>query len=111
MEAPNNIAIGDKVLLTCDNWFFAPDGQTYRAVFGTVRAIRTAEDALGVRPNGKSTNWYVEVGSMTIAGCQVHYVLKTDKCFLGSVKAVMSHEGRYTTSSRPSEIYDADAEA
>ena len=30
------INIGDKVLVTTDGWFFAPDGETYRAVFGTV---------------------------------------------------------------------------
>jgi hypothetical protein len=102
IEAPNNISIGDKVLVTCDNWFYAPDGQNYRAVFGTVKAVRTAEDALGVRPNGKSTNWYAEVGNMMIAGCQIHYVVKTSTCVLGDVPTWNDEKGR------PTHIYNAD---
>ena len=109
MNQPNNIAVGDKVIVTCDNWFYAPNGCTYRGVFGTVKAVRTAEDSLGARPNGKSTNWYLEVGDMTIAGCQVHYVVKSDSCFLGPVETNHVHEGRYNSSVRESEIYDADA--
>ena len=108
MNQPNNIAVGDKVIVTCDNWFYAPDGRTYRAVFGTVHAARTAEDSLGVRPNGKSTNWYLEVGNMTIAGCQIHYLVKSDSCCLNRVLTNLSHEGMYTYSTRESEIYDAD---
>lgn len=108
--AMNNVEVGDKVLVTCDNWFYAPNGQNYRAVFGTVRAVRTAEDALGVRPNGKSTNWYVEVGNMTIAGCQVHYVVKTNRCDLGDVRAWTEDKGVVVRFDRPSHIYDADEE-
>lgn len=108
IEAPNNIAIGDKVLVTCDNWFYAPDGQSYRAVYGTVRAIRTAEDALGVRPNGKSTNWYAEVGNMTIAGCQIHYVVKSFHCALGDATAWTEEKGEVKRYIRPTHIYDAD---
>lgn len=108
MSAPHNIVVGDKVIVTCDNWFFAPDGLSYRAVFGTVKAIRTAEDSLGVRPNGKSTNWYLEVGNMTIAGCQIHYLVRTLTCNLGRVMREQLHEGRYTSSTSACEIYDAD---
>ena len=75
-----NIAIGEKAIITTDNWFFAPDGQNYRAVFGTVKAVKSAEETLGVKTNSKSTNWYVEIGNMTLAGCQIHYAIKTDKC-------------------------------
>ena len=75
-----NIEIGQKALLTLDNWFYAPDGNTYKAVFGTVHAVRTAEATLGIRPNGKSTNWYIEIGDTTVAGCQVHFAVRTDKC-------------------------------
>lgn len=108
MSAPHNVNIGDKVIVTCDNWFFAPDGLSYRAVFGTVKAVRTAEDSLGVRPNGKSTNWYLEVGNMTIAGCQIHYLVRTALCNFGPVQSHLSHDGRYSLSSRPTEIYNAD---
>lgn len=81
-----NIEPGQKALITTDDWFFAPDGNSYRAVFGTVHAVRSAEETLGIRPNGKSTNWYVEIGNMTIAGCQVHYAVKTDTCHDGRGK-------------------------
>lgn len=75
-----NIEIGKKALVTVDNWFVAPDGHQYRAVFGRVKGCYTAEETLGIRPNGKSTNWYLEIGDVTIAGCQIHYAIRTDVC-------------------------------
>lgn len=107
---PHNIDIGKKVLITCDNWFYAPDGQSYRGVFGTVRAVRTAEEALGVRPNGKSTNWYVEIGNMTIAGCQIHYAVRTDACALGTTRGWTEEHGEVKHYDRPTHIYNADKE-
>lgn len=101
-------AVGDKILVTTDNWFYAPDGAQYRAAFGTVHAVSTAEDTLGVRPNGKSTNWYMQVGCLTIAGCQVHYVVKTDTCNLGRAKDWAHHDGACTEYERNSVIFDAD---
>jgi len=74
-----NIKVGDKALVTTNDWFVAPDGKSYKAVFGTVRGVRTAEETLGIKPNGKSTNWYLEIGNMTIAGYQVHYAVRTEK--------------------------------
>lgn len=105
----SHIRPGDKLLVTCDNWFIAPNGRQYRAVFGTVHAARTAEDSLGIRPNGRSTNWYLEIGNMTIAGCQVHYFLKTDTCHLGECEIWNSHEGRAVRDTTPPQIYNADA--
>ena len=64
-----NIKIGDKVLITTDNWFFGKDGIQYRAVYGTVKSIANDVDILGIKTNAKSTNWYVEIGDMVIAGC------------------------------------------
>src|SRR3546814_15952739 len=79
------VSVGDQALITTDNWFYAPDGKSYRAAFGTVKAIRSSEIALGVKTNSKSTNWYVEVGNMLIAGCQIHYAVRTADCYqLGS---------------------------
>lgn len=75
-----NIEVGKMALVTVDNWFYAPDGKNYRAVFGRVKGCFTAEDTLGIRPNGKSTNWYLEIGNVTIAGCQIHYAIQTDVC-------------------------------
>lgn len=76
----SGIKRGDKALVTTSAWFFAPDGNSYRAVFGTVQAIETAEQSLGVKTNNRSTNWYLRIGNMTIAGCQINYAIKTDKC-------------------------------
>lgn len=73
------LVIGDKVLVTTDGWFFAPDGEQYRAVFGTVRGIHSSEEVLGIRTNARSTNWYAEIGNTLLAGCQIHYCVKTDK--------------------------------
>lgn len=70
--------LGKKVLVTCGCWFYAPDGRQYRAVHGTVHGAFTAEDTLGIRPNGRSTNWYLSIGNMTIAGCQIHYIVKAN---------------------------------
>lgn len=107
-DLPMNIQPGDTVIVTCDNWFYAPDGREYRAVFGTVRAARTAEDTLGIRPNGKSTNWYLEIGNMTIAGCQIHYLVKAPSFCRDSVLTQGTHEGRIVDTTRACGIYDAD---
>lgn len=104
-----NIQPGEKALITADNWFFAPDGKEYRAVFGTVKAVRTAEDTLGVKVNGKSTNWYVEIGRMTLAGCQIHFAIRTDDCHSGSAPNwTASAEHGLKEYDRPSVIYFAD---
>ena len=31
-----------------------------------------------IKTNVKSTNWYVLIGNMIIAGCQIHYAIQTD---------------------------------
>lgn len=81
-----NIEVGKTALVTTDQWFIAPDGKQYRAVFGTVKGCRMAEEVLGIKPNGKSTNWYLEIGNMMIAGCQIHYAIRSDKCHSGSAQ-------------------------
>lgn len=106
-----NLVIGEKVLVTTDNWFFAPNGEQYRAVWGTVKAILDDQSTLGVKTNARSTNWYAEIGNMTIAGCQIHYAVWAPTCHTGDVAAWKDGgEGQpvihYT---RPSSIYNADA--
>lgn len=104
-----NIEVGQKALVTVDNWFYGPDGRQYRAVFGTVKAVLTAEESLGVRPNGRSTNWYLEIGSMILAGCQVHYVLRCDQCTNETAKDwAVSPEHGLREYDRPNVIYHAD---
>lgn len=71
-----NIQPGQTALITTSQWFLAPDGKEYRAVFGTVHAIRDDKTTLGIASNRNSTNWYIEIGCMTIAGCQVHYAVR-----------------------------------
>ncbi|HEI0612118.1 TPA: hypothetical protein SIF59_003995 [Escherichia coli] len=71
---------GKNYLITADNWFYAPDGTQRRGVWGTLKAIHNSTDVLGFQPNRNSTNWYVEIGNMMLAGCQIHYVIQTDNC-------------------------------
>lgn len=63
-------------LITTSNWFIAPDGQSYKAVWGKVE-VYSDKETLGIQTNEKSTNWYVIVGlggkRVIVAGCQIHY--------------------------------------
>ena len=102
--------IGQNVLVTTDTWFYAPDGLSYRAAFGKLKAVRSSEDTLGIRTNAKSTNWYMEVGNLTIAGCQVHFVVQTDKVNFGSVTESLSHEAEYKEATRLTNIYNANGD-
>lgn len=63
------------VLITTSSWFFAPDGQEYRAVWGTLKGIHEAGKTLGFIPNRSHANWFIEIGGMVIMGCQVMYVI------------------------------------
>lgn len=104
-----NIEVGQKALITTDCWFIAPDGKQYRSVFGTVKAVQSSEETLGVRTNARSTNWYVEIGCMTLAGCQIHYAIRTDSCNFDSVDDYSTSNGELNVYTRPSSIFDADA--
>jgi hypothetical protein len=77
MEIVNDL-IGKNVLITTSEWFFAPDGQQYRAVWGKVLIVDD-KLALGIKTNTKSTNWYAVVGDgdkrAIIAGCQIKYAV------------------------------------
>lgn len=100
---------GEKALLTLSGWFYAPDGVEYRAVFGTVKGVHSAQETLGVQTNRNSANWYVEIGNMIIAGCQVHYAVRTDICNLTSARGWhISDQQGFQEYSRPSAIYFAD---
>ena len=109
---PSVFKIGMKALVTTDNWFIAPNGENYRAAFGTVRAIRNDEQSLGIRTNAKSTNWYLELGNMLIAGCQIHYVIATPTAITtGSIKTWKETQGGANEYERPTSIYNADQDA
>lgn len=70
---------GARYLVTTDNWFYAPDGEAYRAAWGRASIMKT-EDTLGFSPARPSTNWFLHVGegsgSVIIAGCQIHYLVE-----------------------------------
>lgn len=101
--------IGQKVLITTDNWFIAPDGSSYKAVYGELIAVQTDYDALGIKTNAKSTNWYAQVGRMLLAGCQIHYAVNCDgvEVNLGEAKSDTTYEGGNKEVTHMSRIYDA----
>jgi hypothetical protein len=103
------IEVGKKYLVTTDSWFTAPDGTSYKAVFGTATAIQSAEQTLGIKPNARSTNWYVIIGKVVIAGCQIHYAIQTDTCSSARSKdwAMDAKEGLKECDT-PSKIYFTD---
>jgi len=103
-----NIEVGKKALITTDCWFIAPNGKQYKAVFGTIKAVQSSEETLGVRTNAKSTNWYVEIGCMTLAGCQIHYAIQTDSVNMDSVEDYSTSGGGIIFFTKPSFIFDAD---
>lgn len=63
-------------LITCDNWFVAPDGKQYRSVWGKV-TVHSDSETLGIKTNIRSTNWYAKIGigerTVIVAGCQIRY--------------------------------------
>jgi len=93
--------VGSKVLLSVDNWFYAPDGLSYRAAWGTIKGIRQDCEVLGLKTNARSTNWYIEIGNMIVAGCQIHYALECEKQSFG---AYLDDDGK----EKPSRTYNAD---
>ena len=69
-----------KYLITTAAWFYAPDGNAYRAAWGNVEVL---EDAfLGIKTNRNSTNWFIKIGSKEkcaiISGCQVNYAVRCE---------------------------------
>lgn len=107
----DQFAVGKKVLVTTDHWFFAPDGRQYRAAWGTVVGIETDEKTLGIRTNARSTNWYLQIGGLVIAGCQIHYAVACETCETGSVVDWKEVDGTVTKFIRPSSVYNADGGA
>lgn len=100
-----------KYLITTDAWFVAPDGKSYRAVWGEVKIVSDA--ILGIKTNFKSSNWFAKVGSdsnhVIIAGCQIHYACKTEqKPNTDSINDYSTEGGGYLKYERPTVIYIAE---
>ncbi len=100
--------IGEKVLITTSNWFYAPDGKLYRAVWGTLRSVNEAGKTLGFIPNRAHANWFLQVGELTVMGCQVMYVLRChEKPELGHVKDYSADPANGVKEyDRPGSIYE-----
>ena len=100
--------LGKKVLITTDNYFYAPDGESYKAAHGTLIAILSDKETLGIPTNAKSTNWYVQLGNLLIGGCQIHYAILCDEVDFGPATLEGQHEGKAVHSlSNASRIYNA----
>ena len=106
------IEIGKTYLITTDNWFLAPDGDEYRAVFGVVNSIDDDSDTLGIKTNRGSTNWYVNIGCMVVAGCQIHYAIQCDSVnFNTGTRREIDHEGSTTQHRSPNtKIFNANTD-
>lgn len=100
--------VGQKFLITTDSYFVAPDGVQYRSVYGTIHAIDDAVKTLGIETNKGSTNWYVHIGNMVIAGCQIHYAIQTNYANTSPVQDASWGASGCTEYERPTVIYDAD---
>lgn len=97
-----------KYLITTDSWFYAPDGKQYRAVFGEVKIIE--DNFLGIKTNARSSNWFAKVGNennhVIIAGCQIHYALKTEVVVEEpNIKDWTQENGEYKEFERQNSIY------
>ena len=100
-----------KHLITTDQWFFAPDGQSYKAAWGEVKIVE--DDVLGIKTNRISTNWFAVVGSndkeIIIAGCQIHYAIKcNNKPDNKPYMQEETHEGKLIETSGRGRIYIAE---
>lgn len=104
------VDVGKKYLITTDNWFFTPNGVQCKSVWGTVRGVYDSKETLNIQTNRNSTNWYVKIGNMIIAGCQIHYIVKTDKVNFDSVIDFAYDSSNQNFVTRPSYIYNADKE-
>ncbi len=103
--------LGKKVLITTDAWFYAPDGECYKAAHGTLVAVLNDQETLGIRSNARSTNWYVQVGNLLVAGCQIHYAILANNVSYEPKQLEGTHDGKAVYSpANISRIYNADAE-
>lgn len=100
---------GATYLITTDNWFTGPDGGLYNAVFGTINSIDSDETILGLKTNRGSSNWYINIGNMVVAGCQVHYCIQCSHVNDDNAIRYIEHDGKLIqTREETSRIYNAD---
>jgi hypothetical protein len=100
--------IGQNVLITTSQWFYGPDGKSYRAVWGKLIDVYESKNVFGFTPNRNHTNWMLQVGNMVIMGCQVMYCIKTDTRPSELVNDFSTEGGKVTEFIRPTFIYIAE---
>lgn len=101
---------GKKVLITCDNWFYGHDGNSYRAAYGTLHGVFKDSEITGIKTNRHSSNWYVQVGRQIIAGCQIHYASNVEDIEVDLFNNYKTElvEGKRVKWNDTSHIYNAD---
>ena len=97
-----------KYLITSDSWFYGADGRQYRAVWGEVEIV--TDSILGIKTNARSSNWFAKISGeknhVIIAGCQIHYAVKTDeKPNVDLTQDYMVDDGEVKNYLRPTSIY------
>ena len=103
--------VGKEVLITTQAWFHRPDGTQARAVWGTLKAVHTTQEALGFTPSRTHTNWVIEIGEMMITGCQIQYItLCPEPPNFGKVLDYSTEGGVYKEFEKPSPIYNANGQ-
>ena len=101
-----NYLLNKKVLITTAQWFIAPDGKQYRAAWGELKGVHEAGKTLGFIPNRSHANWFLQVGNMTIMGCQVLYVIECEnKPNAERVEDYTTNTGELKEFHRPTQIY------
>lgn len=103
--------IGKKYIVTTDNWFYGKDGKQYRGVFGTLKGVFDDKETLGISTNRNSTNWYAQIGSVRVAGCQIHYVVEADVAPSGTVHETTWKDDIKTVEVTPCRVYNADQDS
>jgi hypothetical protein len=100
--------VGEKVLITLASWFYGSDGTAYRAIFGTVKGLKNAIDALDLVPDRPPV--FLEIGRITVTLSQIEATIKTDTCEFGKVTDYTVGDGKYLEYERKCLIYNADGE-
>jgi len=101
-----------KYLITTNDWFYAPDGNSYKAVWGDVE-ILDDDKVLGIKTNRQSTNWFAKIGSsekhVIIAGCQIYYAVRCQAKPSNESPIVENiHEGKVILGTTMNRIYIAE---
>lgn len=102
--------IGKKVLITTHEWFLGTDGRSYKAVWGDLVSITEAKDSVGFAIHRSQANWFIEIGDMVIAGCQVLYLMHCpDRPETGDIEDWSGDSGKPYT--HPSSIWACHTDA